>query len=150
MSGYPFPGPIAPYNNVDIEAQWFEPSAFPLTAISTGTSTTITTGSAFGITNNYVVGQLVRFDIPSFYGIRQLDGQIAYVTQILGTNQVIVNINSSVGYDPFIPSPTYGPTPPQVVAIGDVNSGPINSQGRTNNGTTIPGTFINISPAAGG
>jgi len=37
-------------------------------------------------------------------------------------------------------------TEPQIIAIGDNNSGSINSNGRTNLGTTIPGAFRNISP----
>ena len=68
MSGYPFSGPIAPENNPVIEPEYFQPSVFPITAITQGTSTTVTTGTAFGVTNNYVIGQLVRFNIPFFYG----------------------------------------------------------------------------------
>lgn len=141
-------GPIAPQNNPPIEPQWFQPSVFTITAITRGTSTTVTTAPAFEVDNNYVIGQQVRFNIPSFYGIPQLNGQDAFVIALPGSNQFTVNIDSTK-YNAFIPSPTYGPTAPQVVALGDVNTGPINT-GRTNNGLTIQGTFINISPAAGG
>jgi hypothetical protein len=37
-------------------------------------------------------------------------------------------------------------TQPQIISIGDVNSGVNNSSGRSPTGTTIPGSFINISP----
>lgn len=149
MSQSIFPGPIAPENNPPIEPQWFQPSRFQISAISKGVSTTVTTLPSFGVDNNYVVGQLVRFNIPFPYGIQQLDGQQGYVTSLPTTNQFVVNINTSQGYDNFIPSPSYSTTPPSVVAIGDINTGAIN-QGRTNNGTSIPGRFENISPSAGG
>lgn len=149
MSGY-FNPPFAAESNPPIEPQWFQPSAFTITAISTGRNTTVTTSPAFGVNNNYVVGQLVRFHIPPTYGISQLNGQDGYVISLPATNQVVVNIDTSRGYDTFIPSPTYGPTPPQIVAIGDVSSGAINASGRSNTGNYPYGAFINISPSAGG
>jgi len=146
MSSSIFPGPIAPENNPPIEPQWFQPSNFQITAISYGTSTTVTTAPAFGVNNNYVIGQEVRFNIPFANGAQQLNGQQGIVIGIPGTNQVIVNINTSIGYDPFISVPLFGRTPPQISAIGDTNSGPINTTGRNNVGTTIQGSFLNISP----
>lgn len=153
-------GPQAPENNPPIEPQWYQPSVFPITAISFGTSTTVTTGTAFGVSNNYVIGQVVRFNIPKAYGAQQLDGQTGNVIAIPGANQVTVGINTSQGYNAFVPSPSYGPTPPQIAAIGDVNTGPINStiipiNSRPTNRTIeqqtfIPGSFINISPTAAG
>ena len=142
-------GPIAPQRNPPIEPQYFQPSAFPISAISKGVSTTVTTLPLFGVNNNYVIGQLVRFVIPSYYGISQLNQQVGYVVGLPALNQVEVNINTTQGYDAFIPSPPYGPTPPQILAVGDVNSGGTNSS-RSNNILTTPGAFINISPSAGG
>lgn len=149
MAFPPSLGPQAPERNPTIEPEWFQPSRFPITAISYGENTTVTTGTAFGVNNNYVVGQLVRFLIPSFFGARQLNEQQGYVISIPGANQVVVNINTTLNYDPFIPSPPYSTTPPSIIALGDINTGSINSSGRTNNGTHPLGTFINISPAAG-
>lgn len=149
MSGFPFSGPVAPESNPAIEPQWFQPSWFEISAISQGVTTTVTTLPAFNVDNNYVIGQLVRFNIPFYFGIRQLDQQQGYVIALPATNQFTVDINTSQGYDPFIPSPTYSTTPASVVAIGDINTGAIN-QGRNNNGTSIPGRFENISPSAGG
>jgi len=150
MSGYPFSGPIAPENNPSIMPEWFQPSIFPITAITSGVSTVVTTDTAFGISNNFVIGQLVRFVIPPTYGMRQLNEKQAYVIAIPGANQVTVNIDTSLNYDAFIPSPTYGPTPPTIGAIGDINTGGINASGRRSNATTIEGAFTNISPSAGG
>jgi len=153
-------GPQAPESNPPIEPQWYQPSVFPITAISFGTSTTVTTGTAFGVSNNYVIGQQVKFVIPKTYGAQQLDGQYGYVTSIPGPNQVVVNINTSKGYNAFVPSPAYGPTPPQIMATGDINSGPINgnlvpiNSAPTNQTiaqqTFIQGSFINISPIEAG
>ena len=150
MSFPPLLGPQAPQRNPLIEPEWFQPSRFPITAISYGVTTIVTTGTAFGVSNNYVVGQLIRFDIPSFYGATQLNKQDGYVISIPGANQIEVDINTSINYDPFIPTPPYSTTPPSVIAIGDINSGAINASGRINNGTSPLGTFINISPSAGG
>lgn len=131
--------PIPPYSNVPINAQYYEPSQFFISAITQGITTTVTTT----VNNNYVINQLVRLIIPPTFGIRQLNGQEAYVIAIPNPNQVILNIDST-NYDPFISSSAT--TQPQILAIGDINFGAINNSGRTNNGTFVPGSFINISP----
>jgi hypothetical protein len=138
---YPYLGPYAAENNPPIEPQYYAPSRFEITAITLGVSTTITTN----VDHNYVIGQQIRLLIPFFYGSYQLDEQTGFVTSIPNPNQVVVDINS-LNANAFIPTPTFGPTPPQIVAIGDINSGAINDDGRMNNLTFIPGSFINISP----
>lgn len=144
---FPFPGPIAPETNPRIEPLWFLPSNFTIASITNGLTTTVTTTSSTSAPsiNNFVIGQQVRFTIPKTYGIQELNGMIALVIATSPPNQFIVDINS-VGFSAFNPSPSYGPTPPQVAAIGDVNSGPINASGRTNQTTFISGSFINVSP----
>lgn len=140
-------GPQAPENNPPIQPQFFQPSRFVISAIVLGTSTTVTTiQSDFGVDNDFVIGQHVRFLIPNFYGTVQLNEQTGVVTAIPGFNQVTVDIDTSRNYNAFIPSPAYGPTKPQLIPIGDINSGTINANGRILNGTTIPGAFRNISP----
>lgn len=137
--------PIPPYQNVPIQSQFYQPSQFVITAISLGPTTTITTA----IDNNYVIGQLCRLTIPSKYGSRALNEQQAYVISLPASDQVVLDLNST-GSDPFIPSPTFLPfesqTPPQIMAIGDINTGVVNGNGRSPVGTFIPGSFINISP----
>jgi hypothetical protein len=134
------PGPIAPENNPPINPQYYKPRKYNITAITTGLTTTITTD--FPV--DYVIGQLCRVLIPQAYGSIQLNEKQGYVIAIPASNQVELNINSQV-CNAFISSPVYGPTKPQILAIGDVNTGQINT-GRTNNKTYIPGSFINISP----
>jgi hypothetical protein len=135
-------GPIAPENNPPINPQYYQPSVFDITAIALGVNTTVTTSVA----HNYVIGQNVRLLIPAAYGSIQLNEQQGLVIAIPATNQVVLNINSAQNVDPFIAMPAYGPTPPQIAAIGDQNSGTINTTGRSNTGTFIPGSFIDISP----
>lgn len=139
-------GPIAPESNPPIEPLWFLPSNFTITAITRGTTTTVTTTSSTSApsTNNFVVGQLVRFNIPPTYGIQEINGKTAYVLSKPSSSQVIVDINSTT-FSAFNAAPSYGPTPPQISAIGDVNSGPINAT-RSTQQTFISGSFINVSP----
>jgi len=93
---------------------------------------------------NYVNGQQVRLVIPPQFGCRQLNGQTGFIIGITPPNQVLVNINSLVGVDPFQTSTAT--TQPQIVAIGDNNTGQISSTGLNIPLVTIPGSFINISP----
>jgi hypothetical protein len=141
MSSSPFPGPVPPENNPPINPQYYQPSLFFISAIALGNSTTVTTS----VNHNYVIGQLVRLLIPPTYGSFQLNEQQGYVTSIPSANQVVVNINSTQA-NAFVPSPTYGPTPPQIVAVGDQSSGQISATGNVQIKTYIPGSFINISP----
>jgi hypothetical protein len=138
----PFPGPIPPESNPPINPQYYMPSRFNISNISIGLSTVVTTS----VNHNYVIGQEVRLLVPVFYGTFQISEQTGLVIAIPAADQVTVNINS-VGYSAFIASPVYGPTPPQIISIGDVNSGPINSKGISLQGTAIPGSFVNISPS---
>lgn len=132
-------GPIALYNNVPINAQYYQPSQFFISAISLGLVTTITTT----VNHNYVVGQLVRLVIPEQNGTYQLNEQSGYVLSIPSANQVVLNIDSSQ-YNLFRTSTN--PTQPQILASGNINSGKINNNGNLQTGTFIPGSFINISP----
>jgi len=131
--------PIPPYANVPIQAQYYEPSQFTISAISLGWQTTITTA----VNHNYVVGQLVRLLIPPSYGTIQLNEMTGFVVSIPEANQVVLSINST-SFDAF--KTGSGPSQPQILAIGDVNTGATNSSGLSNEGTYIPGSFINISP----
>ena len=135
------PGPIAPESNPPINPQYYQPSVFFISEITLGPTTTVTTS----VNHNYVIGQNVRLLIPQFWGAAQLNGQQGLVISIPSADEVILNIYS-VGVDAFISSPIYGATKPQIIAIGDNNSGPINASGRFSTSTIIPGSFINISP----
>lgn len=132
--------PIPAYSNLPINAQYYEPNQFFISAVSLGTTTTVTTT----VNLNFVVGQLVRLIIPPTFGCRQLNGVTGYVLSIPNPNQVVLSINSSQNVDAFTSSAAT--TQPQILPVGDVNTGTTNNSGRNNTGTFVPGAFINISP----
>lgn len=132
-------GPTSAYQNPPIQPQNYKPRSFYITAITLGVNTTVTTL----VNNDYVIGQQVRILIPFSSGCRQLNESTGYVLSIPAPNQVIVSIDSSQNVDPFTSSSSLNQ--PQIMAIGDVNSGIISSTGRNIPSTNIPGAFINIS-----
>lgn len=132
-------GPIPPYNNPPIEPQFFQPSQFFITAMTLGLNTTVTTA----VNNNYVIGQLCRLLIPFGYGCMALNQQTGYVIAIPAPNQVTLNINSN-GVNAFVNASFRNK--PQIVAVGDINTGAINANGPFHYSTLIPGSFENISP----
>lgn len=138
------PGPVPLYNNPPIEPQFYQPSRFAIANVTLGLTTLVETSVA----NNYVVGQLVRLIIPQAYGSYQLNNQEAYVIRIVSTTIVELDLDSRF-CNPYIASPTLvlpNKSVAQIMAIGDINSGVTNATGRTNTGTYIQGSFINISP----
>lgn len=132
--------PIPAYQNLPIEKQFYQPSQYFISAITLGYVTTITTT----VNHNYSVGQLVRLLIPNGFGSRQLNEMLGYVISIPALNQVTLDMNSSYA-DPFIVNSKIN-TQPQIVAVGDINTGVLNANGRTLELLTIPGSFENISP----
>jgi hypothetical protein len=136
----PITGPQSIYQNLPIEPQFYAPSLFFISNISLGQTTTVTTT----VDANYVIGQLCRLIIPPTFGCRQLNEATGLVIDIPMTNQVVLQIDSSQNVDPFVSS--LATTQPQILPIGDVNSGAINANGRQPTSTFIPGSFIDISP----
>lgn len=146
------------------------PGETVISAITTGTTTTIDTASA----HNFVVGQEVAFRIPSQWGTVELNTLpnlltpgapvYGYVIAVTDFNTFVVNIDSSA-YTAFTTNIGVTSVPglsfPQVVAVGDVNTGGVQiSSGsqlypppytleigttRTNtiNGPAIQGAFVN-------
>jgi hypothetical protein len=104
-----------------------------------GQATIVTTS----VNHNYVVGQEVRLLIPQGYGCTQLNEKTGFVTAILAANEVLITIDSTNANN-FINASLS--QQPQILAIGDINSGPINSNGPSQEITFIPGSFINVSP----
>ena len=134
-------GPVPPYTNVQINAQYYIPSRFVISNITLGMTTIVTTTA----NTNYSIGQVVRLIIPTSWGCGKLNGAEGLVLSFPMPNQVELNINSSQNVDAFN-SASILTTQPQILAIGDINSGNINTTGRINLNNTIPGSFTNISP----
>lgn len=129
-----------PFTNPPIEPQFYQPSQFFISAITLGVTTTVTTT----VNHNYVIGQLVRLIIPPAFGSRALTDKTGYVISIPAADQVTLDINST-GVNPFVSNASVN-TQPQIMAVGDINTGIISSTGAIMSSTNIPGTFINISP----
>lgn len=110
----------------------YAPSVGFIEALSLGSTTTVTTTAP----SNIQVGQQVAFRIPQVWGTTQLNSLpnsvipgspiYGYVTSVTNATQFVVNINSS-GFTAFNSNPLFTSYPglsfPQVVAVGDVNSG---------------------------
>lgn len=140
MSNSIISGPVPPYSNPPINPQYYTPRVNTITNITLGLTTVITMQND----NEYVIGQLVRLLIPNGWGCRQLNEKEGYVVAIPSNTQVEVNIASNQNVDAFTTGPST--STPQILGIGDLNNGQINSFGRINNLTYIPGSYRNISP----
>lgn len=110
----------------------YAPGQCVISAVTTGTTTTIDTASA----HNFVVGQEVAFRVPSSWGTTELNSLpnssipgspiYGYVLSVTDYNTFIVNINST-NYTAFDSNQAFasvsGQQFAQVVAVGDVNTG---------------------------
>lgn len=133
-------GPIAPQRNPAIREDYYSPQKHQIVSIVSNSfdNTQITTSNV----NEFVLGQQVRFVIPSLCGMQELNGKSCYITQIVNPQTFIIDFDARY-QDAF--NPTGNPNQyPFVLPIGDINSGPINSDGRINNLTYINGSFINV------
>jgi hypothetical protein len=139
MSYSPFPGPTPVYQNLPIQPKNYLPRKFFIENVQLGRTTTVTTTENL----NYVIGQLVRLLIPEYSGCSQLNQVTAYVILKPNPNQVTINCDSSLNVNEFIS--TDNPNQPQIVAIGDINSGVISRTGDNIKFQSIPGAFINVS-----
>jgi len=134
--------PIPIYQNLPIDADFYIPSRFVISDITLGITTIVETS----VDHNYVIGQEIRLLIPSVFGCFQLNESQGNVLSIPADNQVEVSIDSNRNVDPFIASSDTFPAVAQILAIGNLNSGAINTNGRMSNINYIPGSFLNISP----
>jgi hypothetical protein len=155
----------------------YAPGVNIITAITTGSTTTIDTTSA----HNFVVGQEVAIRMPQVQGVSPTawgdsrynslpnsltpgSPQYGYVIAVTDYNTVVVNINSTgyTAYNSNIPvANVSGLSYPQIVAVGDVNTGGVqissgsalypppftrpigNTTVNTINGPAIQGAYFN-------
>ena len=160
-------GNVGSYKQV-LYPDLYVPGTNVISAITTGATTTVVTTAP----HNFVVGQEVAFRIPSVWGTTQLNSLpdliipgspiYGYVTSVTNSTTVVVNINST-GYTAFNSNQTVagvkGLTFPQIVAVGDNNSGSnqfgynsptvyngtSTSAVSTINGPSIAGAYINAT-----
>lgn len=142
----------------------YQPGVAFIEAITTGTTTTVVTTAP----NNYVVGQEVAFRIPAVWGTVELNSlpnvlipgapKYGYVVSVTNSTTFVCSIDSTgfTAYNSNQPIPVAGLTPPQVVAVGDVNTGgvqisagsvlyppPVINVANTINGPAIQGSYVN-------
>ena len=145
----------------------YEPGTAFIEAITTGSTTTVTTTAP----HNFVVGQEIGFRIPSSWGTVELNTLpnttipgsplYYYVTAVTSATVFVCNAVST-GFTAFNTNQTVASVPglsfPQVYAMGDVNTGGIQYSGgalypspviptyagaSTINGPAIQGAFVN-------
>ncbi len=136
----PFPDPTPPYTNPPIEPQFYSPRQRFISNLTLGTTTIVTTSED----QEFVVGQLVRLLIPQTAGSIELNQVEGYVINVISPTQVEVQINSRLGVSTFISNPN-ARQQPQIIPIGNINSGIISATGNVMTSTNIPGSFINVS-----
>lgn len=139
-------GNVGSYKKV-LNPYLFAPGVSIITNITNGSTTTIDTASA----HNFVVGQEVAIRIPNVspstvqqWGPTQFNSLpnntipgspiYGYVLSVTDYNTVVVNINSS-SYSSFSSNIPFSSVPglsfPQIVAVGDVNSGGVQISGNS-------------------
>lgn len=92
--------PFPPYQNFPIDSDFYVPNFFIVSTITVGQTTTITTTA----TNNFVAGQIIRFQIPSRYRTRELNEKEAIILSISSDTEFVCDIES-FGFTPFLASP---------------------------------------------
>jgi hypothetical protein len=131
-------GPIALYSNVPIHPEYYKPRSYQISNITLGQTTIITTVK----NQDYVIGQQIRVLVPNGYGCQQINEMTAFVLSLPSLNQVEISLDSTK-FDPFLMLSLR--QIPQIVAIGDVNTGHTNLDNKHTK-PWIPGSFRNISP----
>ena len=97
----------------------YKPAMRLIASITNANPAVVTTTFA----NNYIVGTLIRLDIPSYIGMPQADQQVVPITAILGTTSFAVGMDSTL-FQPFaIPSPlpAHANVTAMSVPIGEIN-----------------------------
>lgn len=143
----------------------YAPGVAYIEAITTGSTTTVVTTAP----HNFVVGQEIAFRIPQAWGTTELNSlpnstipgspMYGYVISVTNSTTFVCNINST-GYTAFDTNQPIASVPgqqfPQVLAVGDVNTGgvaissgsalyppPVVNSVNTINGPAIQGAFVN-------
>lgn len=158
---------LASFKKVLYPALYAPGTAF-ISALSLGATTSVTTTAP----HNFQVGQQVAFRIPTAWGTSQLNSLpnvtipgspvYGFVTAVGSSTTCTVNINSS-SYTAFNSNQPFASYPgeqfPQIVAVGDANSGSLQtnfasptvyngystSATSTINGPAIAGAYINAT-----
>jgi len=98
MSIVTSPTPL--FQNFPVDSDFYSPSFFNIASLTLGKTTTIETAAP----NPYVLGQIVRVQIPSRFGTIEINLKEGVIIQINSNTEFIINLDSSQ-FTPFIASP---------------------------------------------
>ena len=132
---------VIPFNPI------FYPRNRVITKVTTGTTTTIT----FSVTHGYTVGQQLRFNVPSGWGmveLNELDGTVLSINTT--TNSITVDIDSSsFTAFTFLTNLLYPITPAQAVPFGEDTPYALSQGVDILGGATINTAYIGMYLPAG-
>lgn len=94
------------------------------------------------IPHTFVIGLLVRFVVPTPYGINQMNGEKGYVISVPTNNTFLVSLDTRL-YDPFNPVGISAQNP-IILPIGGINTGITGTPPFTQEEVGIPGQFRNF------
>lgn len=146
LQGYVISLPDTDQVEIDIDSRFFNeyvpsPFVYTITGASKATHCILT------VSNSFTGGNSVT--IADVSGMTELNGN-TYSVLAANATTITLNVNSTT-FTTYISGgtatiyPTDGRVS-QILSIGDVNSGQINSNGLRSQSTFVPGAFINISP----
>lgn len=104
------------------------PSALEITAITQSNQMVVTTTMNSDQVNTYIVGQLVKLNVPYSYGMFQANGLFGTIVAV-NAPQLTLNINSSM-FDPFVVPASTATQPASLAPAGSRNL-------QYNNGTDL-------------
>jgi hypothetical protein len=130
----------SPFNTGDFPTGTFYPYVCDVTNVTNTNPILVTTA----VDHMFVIGNQVQFQMPPQWGMRQLNFRKGYVIGVPASNQVTVTIDA-LQFDPFI-TPSVSPPVvidnPQIIPVGDQNSGSSSPGGIPMNPNIIPGGYF--------
>lgn len=112
----------------------YSPFVCEISNIAPGQETVITTS----INHEFVVGNQVRIFMPPRWGMAEIDGKTGLILAVTG-DTLTVNIDS-LNFTPFT-TPANITDYPQVIPVGDQNTGYTIQNGEQPAQLVIPGSF---------
>lgn len=147
QSGYVVAIPSTTQVTLNIDSTRYD-TFIPSPFVATITNITKSNPGVVTAVNAFVPGTYVVFDDVG--GMTELNDRVEFVKSSNSTSFTInLDTSSYLAYTSG-GTATLQPTNssvPQIMAIGDINSGNTNANGNRNTSTLLPGSFQNISPA---
>lgn len=129
----------------------FDPLYYPRRRVISAITTGATTLVKMTVTHGYIVGQLVRLNIPATSGTVELNGLTGTVTAIDTVNNTITLNIDSTGFTAFVfPAAADVPfTPAEVVPVGEDTAAALTAGADILSDSTINEGFIGVTLVAG-